>query len=119
MNLLLQNLGVSENLVYLCSIKVIDMEEKKYPTFEEEDPTGMVAEPMEAVHVANKRSGIVHVHDELDDIDWDNYPIFGPKTQEEAIDRIEKAEAEINDPTRWVPSEELDRMLYEKYPWLR
>ena len=95
------------------------MEEKKYPTFDEEDPTGMVAEPMEAVAVASRHSGVVHVHDELDDIDWDSYPLLGPKTQEEAIDRIEKAEAEINDPTKWVTSEELDRILHEKYPWLR
>ena len=95
------------------------MEEKKYPTFEEEEFSGMVAEPVEALTMANNPRSVPLTHDELDDLDWDNYPVFGPKTLDEAIARIEKAEAETNDPTKWVTSEELDRMLFEKYTWLR
>ena len=95
------------------------MEEKKYPTFEEEESVGMAAEPMEATTVARKVNGTVHVHDELDDIDWSNYPIFGPKTLEEAIARIDKSWEERNDPSKWMSSEQMWDMLYEKYPWLR
>lgn len=95
------------------------MEEKKYPTFEEEESVGMAAEPMEGTAVARKVNGTVHVHDELDDIDWSNYPIFGPKTLEEAIARIDKAWEERNDPSKWMSSEQMWDMLYEKYPWLR
>jgi len=95
------------------------MEEKEYPTFEEEEFSGMVAEPVETLTMANNHQSVPLTHDELDDLDWDNYPVFGPKTLDEAIARIEKAEAEINDPTKWVTSEELDRILFEKYTWLR
>ncbi len=94
-------------------------EKKRYPTFEEEKSVGMAAEPIETAAVATKHSNTPHVHDELDDIDWDNYPIFGAKTQEEALSRIKQAEADKNDSTKWVTSEELDRILFEKYPWLR
>ena len=46
-------------------------------------------------------------------------PSFGPFSDEEAIARIETAEADLNDPTKWITSEEMDRRLYEKFPWLR
>lgn len=95
------------------------MEENKYPTFEEDDSVGMVSEPIEAMAVDSKVNGMTYVHDELDDIDWRNYPIFGPKTMDEAIARIEKAEAEKNDPTKWMTSEQMWKMMHEKYPWLR
>ena len=95
------------------------MEKKKYPIFEEDNSVGMASEPMETMAVNSKHSGMTHVHDDLDNIDWNNYPIFGPKTLDEAMARIEKAEAEKNDPTKWTSSEELDSVLFEKYPWLR
>ena len=95
------------------------MEENKYPTFEEDESVGMVSEPIEAMAVDSKLNGMTYVHDELDNIDWDNYPIFGPKTLDEAMARIERAEAEINDPTKWMTSEQMWEMMHERYPWLR
>lgn len=47
------------------------------------------------------------------------YPIFGPFTDEEAIARIEEAEADLKDPSKWITAEEMDRRLYERFPWLR
>ena len=41
-------------------------------------------------------------------------PSLGPFSDEEAIARIEAAEADLNDPTKWITSEEMDRRLYEK-----
>ncbi len=58
-------------------------------------------------------------HERIDGIDWDIFPSYGPFTEEEAIARIEKAEEEMNDPSKWVPSEEVDKYLFEKFPWLR
>ena len=95
------------------------MEKKKYPIFEEDNSVGMASEPMETMAVDSKHIGMSHVHDDLDNVDWSDYPIFGPKTLDEAMARIEKAEAEKNDPTKWMSSEELDSVLFEKYPWLR
>ena len=46
-------------------------------------------------------------------------PIFGPKTIEEAINRVDQAWAERNDPNKWITSEQMWNRLYEKYPWLR
>ena len=47
------------------------------------------------------------------------YPLFGPFTDEEAIARIEEAEADLKDPSKWITAEEMDRRLYERFPWLR
>ena len=55
----------------------------------------------------------------IDGIYWDKFPSYGPFTEEEAIARIEKAEEEMKDPSKWVTSEEVDKYLFEKFPWLR
>lgn len=71
------------------------MEEKRYPHIDEE-------------------------HDWIDDLDWDRFPILGPKTVEEAIARIDKFEERLaKGEVKWYSSEEVDKMLHEKYPWLR
>ena len=95
------------------------MKKNKYPTFEEEDSLGMVSEPMETMAVDSKPNGMTYIHDELENIDWENYPVFGPKTLDEAIARVEKAEAEKDVPTQWMTSEQMWEMMHEKYPWLR
>ena len=41
------------------------------------------------------------------------------KGDEEAIARIEEAERDLNDPSKWITAEEMDRRLYERFPWLR
>ena len=46
-------------------------------------------------------------------------PIFGPQTIEEAINRVDQAWAERNNPNKWITSEQMWNRLYEKYPWLR
>jgi hypothetical protein len=77
-----------------------------------------VGEPIVAVST-NYSGGITKVHDEIDDLDWDHYPIFGPKTVEEAIARIDQAWKDRNDPSKWMTSEQMWNHLYEKYPWLK
>ena len=57
--------------------------------------------------------------EDINNLDWDRMPIFGPKTIEEAINRVDQAWAERNDPNKWITSEQLWNRLYEKYPWLR
>ena len=52
------------------------MEKKKYPIFEEDNSVGMASEPMETMAVNSKHSGMTHVHDDLDNVDWNDYPIF-------------------------------------------
>lgn len=59
------------------------------------------------------------VDEEIDDLDWDRMPIFGPKTEDEAIARIEQAWEDRNDPSKWMTSEQMWNHLYEKHPWLR
>lgn len=76
------------------------MEEKKYPKHEEEE-------------------GATTVHDCIDDLVWDKFPSLGPFSEEEAIARIEQAEKDLKDPSKWVSSEDFDRQLYEEFPWLR
>ena len=84
-----------------------------------EQMVGMAAEPAVVYPVRPGSNGITYVHDELDDLDWSRIPILGPKTIEEAIARIEKAEAEMDDPTKWVTSEQMWAELHQKFPWLQ
>ena len=101
------------------------MEEKKYPSFDKEENTGMVCEP--PAGYAATGSGYVNTIESLEedvDIpdDWD--PGVGPYTMEELNARIDEAEAAIEraehgDWSDWVTSEEMDRSLYAKFPWLR
>jgi len=98
------------------------MEEKKYPVFEEEESVGMVNEPVAEAVVASPQTedGVTTVHDWTDDLDWDKFPSLGPFSEEEAIARIddfEKRQAEGK--VKWISSEEMDRQLYEEFPWLR
>ena len=101
------------------------MEEKRYPDIEEEQGTGLCREPAveylrEYETVTTRRpEGTVGVHDWIDDIDWDRLPILGPKTSEEAIARIEQAEKDLDDPTKWVTSEQMWAEVHQKFPWLR
>jgi len=103
-------------------------DEKRYPILEEEDSVGMVSEP--AGGYAATGSGYVSTiedpmeEDEDCDIpdDWD--PGIGPYTMEELNARIDEADAAIDraeagDMSDWVTSEEMDRRLYERFPWLR
>ena len=94
-------------------------EEKMYPALEENEGMNMACDPVEAMAVADDQKGVVYVDDELDDLDWHDYPFFGPKTEDEAIARVDKAWEERNDPTKWVTSEQMWNQIYAKYPWLR
>ena len=92
------------------------MEEKKHPIFEEEESVGMVSEPI-GTDVATETC---LVDDADEDLDWDKFPILGPKTEEEAIARIDKFEEELaKGEVKWISSEEAWKQLHEKYPWLR
>ena len=93
------------------------MEEKRYPQIDEEQGIDKCCEPVaEAVSSATKSvDGITEVHDWIDDLDWDCLPILGPKTEEEAIARIDRFEERLaKGEVKWYSSEEVDNMLYEK-----
>lgn len=103
------------------------MEEKRYPTIEEVDDgeyqssgIDMACESPAAVAVETKPAdGITEVHDWIDDLDWDRFPSLGPFSEEEAIARIEEAERDLNDPSKWISSEQMWERLYNRFPWLR
>ena len=98
------------------------MEEKRYPELDTETRVGMAGgEPVVEAMVAPSPSvdGATSVHDWIDDIDWDRFPSFGPFSEEEAIARIEEAERDKKNPSKWISAQELDRQLYAKFPWLR
>ena len=98
------------------------MEEKRYPHIDEEQGIDMACEPVAEVAVPSTCSvdGTTTVHDWIDDLDWDKFPIIGPKTEEEAIARIDRFEERLaKGEVKWISSEEFDRQLYEEFPWLR
>lgn len=65
-----------------------------------------VSEPVAAI-ATGYHTDVVTVHGEIDDFDWDRMPIFGPKTEDEAIARIEQAWEDRNDPSKWMTSEQM------------
>lgn len=97
------------------------MEEKRYPIFDEEQGVDICSEPVAEVSSSTPRSvdGMTAVHDRIDDLDWDKFPSYGPFSDEEAIARIKEAEKDLKDPSKWITAEELDRRLYERFPWLK
>lgn len=103
------------------------MEEKRYPTIEEVDDgeyqssgIDMACESPATVAVETRPTdGITEVHDWIDDLDWDRFPSLGPFSEEEAIARIEEAERDLNDPSKWISSEQMWGRLYNRFPWLR
>ncbi len=98
------------------------MEEKRYPHIDEEQGIDMASEPVAEVAATptNSVDNITEVHDWIDDLDWDRFPILGPKTAEEAIARIDRFEEELaKGEVKWISSEDAWAELHEKYPWLR
>ena len=103
------------------------MVEKRYPTIEEVDDgeyqssgIDMACESPATVAVETRPTdGITEVHDWIDDLDWDRFPSLGPFSEEEAIARIEEAERDLNDPSKWISSEQMWERLYNRFPWLR
>ena len=119
--ILLQNLEVSIILPIFAPSKDKVMEEKRYPTVEEESFGGKVSEPIAApVPDTMSVDGMTEVHDWIDDLDWDKFPSFGPFSDEEAIARIDKFEERLRKgEVKWISSEQMWEELYSKYPWLR
>ena len=53
-------------------------------------------------------------------VDWDRLPSLGPFSEEEAIARIDQFEKDLEaGKVKWYSSEEVDKELYEEFPWLR
>ena len=96
------------------------MEEKRYPIIDEEAGIDMACESPATVAVETRPTdGITEVHDWIDDLDWDRFPSLGPFSEEEAIARIEEAERDLNDPSKWISSEQMWERHYNRFPWLR
>ena len=80
---------------------------------------GIANEPVISYATRQGGGGITYVHDEIDDLDWCQIPILGPKTVKEAIARIELAESNLNNPEKWMTSEQMWNELHQQFPWLR
>lgn len=100
------------------------MEEKRYPEVDEEQGFDMccesVLEPVQDYETVMTRrlDGAVEVHDWIDDLNWNRFPILGPKTKAEAIARIEQAEKDLDDPTKWITVDDLHAELKKLHSWL-
>lgn len=68
---------------------------------------------------ANNNAETANEKDDAIDYNFGDVDFGYPKTLEEVEEVLEKAEAERNDPTKWVSSDEFHHRLEQKYPWLR
>ena len=108
-----------------------EMEGKKYPIIEEEDGYGSLTAAEPSVALATRRSissGIVFTDNEAKKIDRIPLGMFGfytdnPEEFEQRVAEIEadmdEIDAGIEDPEKWITSEQMWSELYQKYPWLR
>lgn len=94
------------------------MEEKRYPEFEEEENVGMASEPIAAPVADYMPVDTIVADDEIENLDWDKFPSFGPFSDEEAIARIKQAEKDLIDPSKWITIDDLDAELKKLHPWL-
>ena len=96
------------------------MAKKDYVQSAEEQDVVTASEPAVATTVySTKGSGHRHI-EQNEDIDWNRLPSLGPFSEEEAIERIDKFEERLaKGQVKWYSSEEVDKILYEKYPWLK
>ena len=98
------------------------MKKKDYLQSAEDQGLNVVSEPVagEVRSILHKAHGNAQKHDCIDDLDWNNLPVIGPSSEEDAIARIDKFEERLkNGQVKWYSSEEVDKQIYEKYPWLR
>lgn len=103
---------------------------KPYPQIEEEDGNSLSAhEPAVAYAMAvNSSSAVAYMGEEAEKIDRIPLGMFGfytddPEVFEQRVAEIEadmdEVDAGIEDPEKWIPSEQMWAELYQKYPWLR
>ena len=118
---------------------VISMEENRFPITDADggkdqssEGSGCIVAAEPAVAYAVKEacptSGIVYMDEEADKIDHLPLGMFGfftddPEVLEQRIAEIEadldEVDAGIEDPEKWITSEQMWTELYQKYPWLR
>lgn len=106
------------------------MDKKKYPTIEEDGFGSMTAaEPAVAYAIKNPASsGTVYMNEEAEKTESIPLGMFGfytdaPEVFEQRVAEIEadmdEVDAGIEDPEKWISSEQMWAELYQKYPWLR
>ena len=106
------------------------MEEKKYPTIEEEDGLGAMTAEEPAVAYAAKRpasSEIVYLNEEAEKIDRIPLGMFGfytddPDVFEKRVAEIEadmdEVDAGIEDPEKWIQVDDFWAAMRKEHPWL-
>ena len=83
---------------------------------ETNNQVGVVSEPAASYAVKGYPDNDSAIEEEYDFLDKD----FGyARSLEELNTALEEAEAERNDPTKWITSEEFHERVESKYPWLR
>jgi len=107
------------------------MEEKEYSIIEKEDGHECMTAAEPAIAYATKRpasSGIAYLNEEAEKIDRIPVGMFGFYTDdldvfEQRVAEIEadmdEVDAGIEDPEKWISSEQMWTELFQKYPWLR
>jgi len=96
------------------------MAKKDYVQSAEVQDVTMASEPAVATTVHSTKRSVHRRIEQNDDIDWNRLPSLGPFSEEEAIARIDKFEERLTKgQVKWYSSEEVDKILFEKYPWLK
>lgn len=93
------------------------MEEKRYPIIEEEDGYGCMTAAEPAVALATNAYPYLNEQESFDYPD-DYDPGVGPYTMAELNARIDRAEHDISDPSKWIQVDDYWDAMRKEHPWL-
>ena len=88
---------------------------KPYPRPEEESGIDSACEPIAMAARSDYHRMDTVSSDEVDSLDWNQFPMLGPKSQAEAVSRVEQIEKEG---CKWVTIDHLHQELKNRHPWL-
>lgn len=94
------------------------MEEKKYPTMEEEDGLGCMNAEESAVAYTQRNNVTFLNQEETFDYPQDYDPGFGPYSMEEMNARIDKAESDRDNPDKWIRVDDFWAAMRKEHLWL-
>ena len=94
------------------------MEEKKYPTMEEEDGFGCMNAEESAVAYTQRNNVRFLNQEETFDYPQDYDPGFGPYSMEEMNARIDKAESDRDNPDKWIRVDDFWAAMRKEHLWL-
>ena len=99
-------------------VKIMTMEEKRYPVIEDVDDGSCIAAEPAVAYTESPR--VTYLNQEKPfDYPQDYDPGFGPYSVEEMNARIDKVELDRSNPERWIRVDDFWEAMQKEHLWLK